>query len=61
MKLKSFSLAFAFMAIGGATVFSGESRANEISYYSTIYSTDWVTSGVGGMRGTGLTSNKDRG
>ena len=56
MKLKSFSLAFAFIAIGGATLFSGESRANEISYYSTIYSTDWVTSGVGGMRGTGLGS-----
>lgn len=33
-----------------------DARANEISYFSTVYGTDWVTAGVGGMRNSGVGS-----
>ena len=38
------------LALGGAFVFAAPAHANVISYYTTVFNTDWASAGTGGLR-----------
>jgi hypothetical protein len=39
--------------LGVSALTAPQASANVISYFTTVYDTDWTTAGVGGLRGTG--------
>ena len=52
LRITRATAAIAFI-LGASALTAPQASANVISYYTTVYDTDWTTAGVGGLRGTG--------